>query len=127
VEEFLRAQDGLKTQISERGSNLSGGQRQRLALARALLHNTPVYIFDEAASNIDAESEARIMEVIHELSRDHGILFISHRLANVVESLHIYVMKDGRVTESGTHEVLMTQNLSYAGLYRKQKELENYA
>lgn len=124
---FLKAQDGLKTQLNERGSNLSGGQRQRLALARALLHNTPVYIFDEAASNIDVESETRIMEVIRDLSQDHGVLFISHRLANVVNSMRIYVMKDGWISETGTHEVLMTQNLSYAGLYRKQKELENYA
>ena len=84
--EFLKSQRGLDTELMERGSNFSGGQCQRLALARALLHDTPIYIFDEATSNIDAESEEQIMEVIRELSQNHCVLLISHRLANVVDS-----------------------------------------
>ncbi|MGL5436171.1 MAG: ABC transporter ATP-binding protein/permease [Lachnospiraceae bacterium] len=127
LDDFLRQQEGMQTALAERGSNLSGGQRQRLALARALLHDTPVYIFDEAASNIDAESEAKIMEVIRELSADHAVLFISHRLANVVDSFRIYMMTDGRITEKGTHNELMESNMAYAGLYQTQKELEQYA
>lgn len=77
---FLRSQQGLQTPILEKGSNFSGGQCQRLAIARALLHNTPVYIFDEATSNIDAESEEMIMDVIHQLAQTKTILLISHRL-----------------------------------------------
>ena len=123
---FLQAQQGLDTPILEKGSNFSGGQCQRLAIARALLHDTPVYIFDEAASNIDAESEEMIMDVIRRLSETKTILLISHRLANVVESDRIYMLKDGYVAESGTHEYLMEQNGEYAKLYRSQMELEQY-
>ena len=123
---FLQAQQGLDTSILEKGSNFSGGQCQRLAIARALLHDTPVYIFDEAASNIDAESEEMIMDVIRRLSETKTILLISHRLANVVESDRIYMLKDGYVAESGTHEYLMEQNGEYAKLYRSQMELEQY-
>ena len=123
---FLQAQQGLDTPILEKGSNFSGGQCQRLAIARALLHDTPVYIFDEAASNIDAESEEMIMDVIRRLSETKTILLISHRLANVVEPDRIYMLKDGYVAESGTHEYLMEQNGEYAKLYRSQMELEQY-
>ena len=123
---FLQAQQGLGTPILEKGSNFSGGQCQRLAIARALLHDTPVYIFDEAASNIDAESEEMIMDVIRRLSETKTILLISHRLANVVESDRIYMLKDGYVAESGTHEYLVEQNGEYAKLYRSQMELEQY-
>lgn len=123
---FLQAQQGLDTSILEKGSNFSGGQCQRLAIARALLHDTPVYIFDEAASNIDAESEEMIMDVIRRLAETKTILLISHRLANVVESDRIYMLKDGYVAESGTHEYLMEQNGEYAKLYRSQMELEQY-
>lgn len=123
---FLQAQQGLDTPILEKGSNFSGGQCQRLAIARALLHDTPVYIFDEAASNIDAESEEMIMDVIRRLSETKTILLISHRLANVVESDRIYMLKDGYVAERGTHEYLMEQNGEYAKLYRSQMELEQY-
>jgi ABC-type transport system involved in cytochrome bd biosynthesis fused ATPase/permease subunit len=123
---FLQAQQGLDTTILEKGSNFSGGQCQRLAIARALLHDTPVYIFDEAASNIDAESEEMIMDVIRRLAETKTILLISHRLANVVESDRIYMLKDGYVAESGTHEYLMEQNGEYAKLYRSQMELEQY-
>ena len=123
---FLQAQQGLGTPVAEKGSNFSGGQCQRLAIARALLHDTPVYIFDEATSNIDAESEEMIMEVIHRLAETKTILLISHRLANVVRSHRIYMMQEGRVTEAGTHAQLMERNGAYAALYRSQMELERY-
>ena len=123
---FLQAQQGLATPILERGSNFSGGQCQRLAIARALLHDTPVYIFDEATSNIDAESEEMIMDVIHTLAETKTIILISHRLANVVKSDRIYMMKEGGIAETGTHEALMEQNGDYANLYRSQMELEQY-
>ena len=123
---FLRSQQGLRTPILEKGSNFSGGQCQRLAIARALLHDTPIYIFDEATSNIDAESEEMIMDVIHQLAETKTILLISHRLANVVKSDRIYMMKDGCVAESGAHDQLIRQNGEYAKLYRSQMELEQY-
>lgn len=124
---FLKEQDGLQTVLSERGENFSGGQRQRLALARALLFDTPIYIFDEATSNIDMESEEMIMNVIRELSKTKMILFISHRLSNVVDSDCIYMMKDGIVAEEGTHEHLMRKKGAYQHLFDKQKELESYS
>ena len=123
---FLQAQQGLSTPVLERGSNFSGGQCQRLAIARALLHDTPVYIFDEATSNIDAESEEMIMDVIYALARTKTVILISHRLANVVNADRIYMMKDGSVSETGTHRELMEQNGDYANLYRSQMELEQY-
>lgn len=124
--EFLKSQRGMDTELMERGSNFSGGQCQRLALARALLHDTPIYIFDEATSNIDAESEEQIMEVIRELSQNHCVLLISHRLANVVDSRNIYVLSGGRLTEEGTHKELMEQMGIYAALYSEQNILESY-
>ena len=124
--EFLKSQRGLDTELMERGSNFSGGQCQRLALARALLHDTPIYIFDEAASNIDAESEEQIMEVIRELSQNHCVLLISHRLANVVDSRNIYVLSGGRLAEEGTHNELMGKKGIYAALYSEQNILESY-
>lgn len=123
---FLKEQQGLATPLLEKGSNLSGGQRQRLALARALLHDTPVYIFDEATSNIDRESEEMIMGVIRELAETKMVLLISHRLANVVGSDRIYMLKDGHAVQSGTHEELMASGGAYAELYRYQSELEAY-
>ena len=123
---FLQAQQGLSTPVMEKGSNFSGGQCQRLAIARALLHDTPVYIFDEATSNIDAESEEMIMDVIHKLAETKTIILISHRLANVVKSNRIYMMKEGCIAETGTHEELMGENGDYAELYRAQMELEQY-
>lgn len=124
---FLKEQDGLQTVLLEKGENFSGGQRQRLALARALLFDTPIYIFDEATSNIDMESEEMIMDVIRELSKTKMILFISHRLSNVVDSDCIYMMKDGKIEEQGTHEQLMHQKGAYQKLFEKQKELESYS
>ena len=122
---FLEAQEGLDTKIQEKGSNFSGGQCQRLALARALLHDTPVYIFDEATSNIDVEEEM-IMEVIRELAKTRTVLLISHRLANVVTSDCIYMMVQGEIREAGTHQELMQKDGSYQKLFESQQKLENY-
>lgn len=124
--EYLQTGQGLDTVIMEKGSNFSGGQRQRLALARALLHDTPVYIFDEATSNIDMESEEMIMEVIRGLAKTKTVLLISHRLANVVESDRIYMLEKGAVVQAGTHEELMAAGGAYKDLYCHQSELEAY-
>lgn len=124
--DFLAAEQGLDTKLNEKASNLSGGQRQRLALARALLHNTPVYIFDEATSNIDVESENDIMREIYELAKTKTVILISHRLANVVASDNIFVLDQGSVKESGTHSELLRQNGAYSRLWCAQQELEQY-
>ena len=124
--DFLRSQGGLKFQLTEQGGNLSGGQRQRLALARALLHDSPVYLFDEATSNIDVDSENDIMGEIHALAKTKTVLLISHRLANVVDADCIYVLSDGRVTEQGSHGELLKKNGRYAQLWNAQQALENY-
>ena len=124
--DFLRDEQGLDTVLSEKASNLSGGQCQRLALARALLHDSPVYIFDEATSNIDVESENDIMREIHSLAGKKTVILISHRLANVTASDNIYVMEKGKVAENGSHEELLAGNGVYAGLWNVQQSLENY-
>ena len=116
---FVEENGGLDMEILEKGANLSGGQKQRLALARALLHDSPVYIFDEATSNVDVESENKIMEIVQDLAREKSVILISHRLANVV-------MEQGKIAESGTHEQLMAQNKAYAALFNKQQELEHF-
>jgi ABC-type transport system involved in cytochrome bd biosynthesis fused ATPase/permease subunit len=123
---FLKSEDGLDTPLTEKASNLSGGQRQRLALARALLHDSPVYIFDEATSNIDVESENDIMREIHALAGQKTVILISHRLANVTVSDNIYVMDKGNVTESGSHGELPAGGGVYAKLWDTQQRLENY-
>ncbi len=123
---FLQTQDGLQTQLLEKASNLSGGQCQRLVIARALLKDAEVYIFDEATSNIDVESEELIMQVIHEIAKTKTVLLISHRLANVVKSDQIYFLKDGEIKESGKHDELMNLNGAYRHLYESQMALENY-
>lgn len=123
---FLKSEKGLDTLLSEKASNLSGGQCQRLALARALLHDSPVYIFDEATSNIDMESENVIMREIYDLARTRTVILISHRLANVAGSDNIYVMEKGNIVESGTHEELLKENGIYAKLWNTQQNLENY-
>lgn len=125
--EFVKTNGGLDYQLTEAASNLSGGQRQRLALARALLLNPQVFIFDEATSSIDVESEEEIMAVIRELSKSKIIILISHRLANVVNSNQIYFLQDGKITEEGSHEQLMKIDGEYSKLYKKQKELEDFA
>jgi ABC-type transport system involved in cytochrome bd biosynthesis fused ATPase/permease subunit len=123
--DFLRDEKGLDTHLTESASNLSGGQRQRLALTRALLHDSPVYIFDEATSNIDVESENDIMAQIFDLAKTKTVLLISHRLANVVDADCIYVMENGSVAEHGTHQELLAQNGLYAKLWDTQQALEN--
>lgn len=124
--DFLKGEKGLDTELNEKASNLSGGQCQRLALARALLHDSPVYIFDEATSNIDIESENDIMAVIHALAGRKTVILISHRLANVIDSDNIYVMEKGNIKEIGKHEELLEKNGTYAKLWNAQQNLENY-
>ena len=124
--DFLRSENGLDTQLNEGGSNLSGGQRQRLALARALLHDSPVYIFDEATSNIDVESENDIMAQIQALAGKKTVILISHRLANVTAADNIYVLDHGGLAEQGTNEALLAAGGTYARLWTQQQELENY-
>ena len=123
---FLDTQNGLDTKLLEKAGNLSGGQCQRLAIARALLADAPVYIMDEATSNIDVESEELIMDVIHEMAKTRTVLLISHRLANVVQSDRIYFLKDGEIRERGKHEELMALDGDYRHLYESQRALENY-
>ena len=122
---FARQAGGLDAPVAERGANLSGGQRQRLALARALLQDSPVYIFDEATSNIDAESENDIMSEIHRLARTRTVLLISHRLANAAGADRIYVLENGRVAQQGRHTELLAAGGLYARLWNTQQELEH--
>ena len=122
--DFCRSQNGLQTALHEGGSNLSGGQRQRLAMARALLHDTPIYLFDEATSNVDAESENDIMAAIHSLAGKKTVILISHRLVNVVDSDCIYVLDKGRIVEQGKHADLLAAQGAYSRLYTAQKQLE---
>lgn len=124
--DFLRGEQGLDTMLKEQGSNFSGGQRQRLALARALLHDSPVYIFDEATSNIDVESETLIMEVIEALAKTKTVLLITHRLANVVHADQIYVMEAGAIVERGSFAQLVNGDGGFAQLWNAQQALENY-
>lgn len=126
LETFLRSENGLETKLLERASNFSGGQRQRLALARALLHDSEVYVFDEATSNIDAESENDIMEAIYQLAKEKTVILISHRLANVTGADNIYVLEAGNVVETGTHEELRKLGKLYEKLWNTQQSLENY-
>ena len=121
---FLQENGGLDKVITEDAANISGGQKQRLALAVSLVADKDIYIFDEATSNIDIESEAVIMENIRELSKTKSVIVISHRLANVVPADLIYYMEKGRLVESGTHAALMARNGGYAKLYTTQKNLE---
>ena len=123
---FLRGENGLDTVLNEKASNLSGGQCQRLALARALLHDSPVYIFDEATSNIDVESENDIMKQIYELAETKTVILISHRLANVAGADNIYVLDKGTIMEHGDHKTLLSQNGTYTKLWNAQQELECY-
>jgi len=123
--DFMKSENGLDTKVLEKASNLSGGQCQRLALARALLHDSPVYIFDEATSNIDVESENDIMCEIHALAKTKTVILISHRLANVVHSDNIFVMDKGNIAETGTHQELLKNKSVYVKLWNAQRALEN--
>ena len=123
---FLKEEKGLDTVLKENGANFSGGQRQRLALARAMLHDSFVYIFDEATSNIDVESENQIMAQIKELAETKTVILISHRLANVTEASRIYVMERGQVKEESDHQSLIRKGGVYARLWNAQQELEKY-
>lgn len=134
--ETVMEKGGLLMPLTEKAANLSGGQKQRMALARALIHDSDIYIFDEATSNVDVESENKIMEVVHELAHRKTVILISHRLANVVNADEIFVLKavselddaaSSNMVERGTHEVLMAQGGYYAALYQAQQELECYA
>lgn len=122
--EFIQSQKGLDTFINEKGSNISGGQAQRLSLARALLKNASVYLFDEATSNIDVESENAIMKVIHELSQTHKVIMITHRLANVMNFDCIYVLDHGKLAGAGQHDELMRKCPVYASMVQTQNEIE---
>lgn len=122
--EFIRENGGLDKEITEDGANISGGQKQRLALAVNLVADKDIYIFDEATSNIDIESEAIIMRNIKALSEQKSVIVISHRLENVVPADLIYYMENGEVKESGTHTELMNRQGGYAKLYAAQKKLE---
>lgn len=115
---------GLESEIKEAGANLSGGQKQRLALARSLLYDSEIYIFDEATSNIDVESENDIMKIIYELAKEKTVLLISHRLYNVRYADNIYVLSQGKVNECGNHMELMDRKEMYFELVKEQNQLE---
>ena len=121
---FIKENGGLDKVITEDANNLSGGQKQRLALAVNLVADKDIYVFDEATSNIDVESEAIIMRNIKEMSESKSVIVISHRLANVVPADNIYFMRDGQVRESGSHAYLMERKGEYAKLFNAQKQLE---
>ncbi len=125
--DFLKSENGLETVLTEKAANLSGGQRQRLALARAILHDSPVYIFDEATSNIDVESENEILTQIYKLSKTKTVIMITHRLANAAGADNIYVMENGFIAENGRHRDLIQREGLYARLWNSQSELESYS
>lgn len=126
LSDFFKSENGLETSLLENASNLSGGQKQRLALARALLHDSPIYIFDEATSNIDVESEEAILGSILRLRGQKTIIMISHRLMNVVNADRIYCMENGEIAEEGTHSELIDRGGIYARLHKTQQALESF-
>lgn len=124
LKEFIEENGGLDKVITEDANNISGGQKQRLALAIALVSDKDIYVFDEATSNIDIDSEAVILKNIKAISEEKSVIVISHRLANVVPADNIYYMEDGEVKETGSHDELMAAKQGYARLYTAQKTLE---
>ena len=126
IADFVRANGGLDMAVAEGGANLSGGQRQRVCVARALLHDAPVYVFDEATSNVDVESERAIGQVIEDLAGEHTVIVIAHRLASVVNAGQIFVIDRGSLVEQGTHDDLLTRGGAYAKLWASQSELSAY-
>lgn len=127
VAAFVRANGGLDITINEGGTNLSGGQRQRVCMARALLHDSPIYVFDEATSNVDAASEAAIGEVIASLAGDHTVIVVAHRLSTIVDADQILVLERGRIAERGTHGELLADMGVYARMWNSQEQLSAYA
>lgn len=127
IKQFIEENGGLDMQINEGASNLSGGQKQRLNLARALLRNTPIYLFDEATSNIDMESENDIFNVIKELRKNHTVIMISHRLDYCMDCDAIYYLEDGKIVEQGTHQELLNNKQAYSILFNQQQELLAYS
>ena len=123
LDQFIKENGGLSMQLLEQANNLSGGQKQRLVLARALLKDTPIYIFDEATSNIDVESEYTIMNVIYQLKKKKTVILISHRLENVIQADYIYMIESGSIVEEGTHDYLYQNNGAYATIYKMQENL----
>lgn len=122
--DFFKSENGLDTLLSERAANLSGGQRQRLALARGILHDSAVYIFDEATSNIDSESEECILSEIQRMAKEKCVIMISHRLANVHNADRIYVLENGVIAENGHHSQIIESGGLYSRLHKAQSELE---
>lgn len=127
VAAFVQANGGLDMAINEGGTNLSGGQRQRVCMARALLHDSPIYVFDEATSNVDAASEAAIGEVIASLAGDHTVIVVAHRLSTIVGADQILVLERGRIAERGTHDELLADAGVYARMWNSQEQLSAYA
>ena len=121
VMEFAeQLENGLDTLVGENGANLSGGQRQRLAIARALLRNSPVLILDEATSALDTESERAIQSALEEVQKDRTVLVIAHRLSTIENADEILVIEHGEIRERGTHQALLTQNGAYKQLHSMQ-------
>lgn len=127
VAAFVQANGGLDMVINEGGTNLSGGQRQRVCMARALLHDSPIYVFDEATSNVDAASEAAIGEVIASLAGEHTVIVVAHRLSTIVDADQILVLERGRIAERGTHDELLADAGVYARMWNSQEQLSAYA
>ena len=126
IDAFFREEKGLDTELTENAGNLSGGQRQRLALARAILHNAKIYIFDEATSNIDITSEEIILEEIRKLAKTNTVIVITHRLANVIDADRIYCLESGHIAGAGTHKELLDSCDVYKNLWTTQRELEEF-